>query len=100
MIKVVNGFVCSSSCDVALAKKGIDPKNPHNDPVKAAQLKAQKALASGKAPDDGAAPAAVQDGTGSVSPVSFGGALAGLNARRPADSGPAPASSAALDLLA
>jgi hypothetical protein len=29
---VVNGYVCQTSCDVALAKKGIDPAHPHDPP--------------------------------------------------------------------
>jgi len=32
MISVVNGFVCSSSCDVEAAKKGKDPSAPPGSP--------------------------------------------------------------------
>lgn len=38
MFKVVNGFPCTSGCDVSVARKGIDPRNPRNDPVKQEQL--------------------------------------------------------------
>jgi hypothetical protein len=32
MISVVNGFVCSSGCDVEAAKKGKDPNAPPGSP--------------------------------------------------------------------
>ncbi len=38
MFKVINGFVCTSGCDERLARKNVDPRNPHNDPVKQEQL--------------------------------------------------------------
>lgn len=96
MIKVVNGFVCASSCDVALARKGIDPKNPHNDPVKAEQLKEQKALAGGKVVDDAPAGVVGSERVEALGAVSFGGALRALNARQPSPSSVAPV----VDLLA
>ena len=51
MFAVVNGYPCASSCDVAVARKNIDPRNPHNDPVKAEQL-AQADVLKGKVPKD------------------------------------------------
>lgn len=45
MISVVNGFVCRTCCDVSLARHGHDPRNPHDDPVRAATL----AVTDGKA---------------------------------------------------
>ena len=33
MISVVNGYVCSSSCDVEAAKKGKDPSSPTGSPA-------------------------------------------------------------------
>lgn len=78
-MRVVNGFVCQSGCDVALAKKGIDPKNPHNDPVKARQLEEQRALTGGIRTEL----SGVADHI--VPPVSFAGRLEGLNARRGGD---------------
>jgi hypothetical protein len=51
MFAVVNGYPCTSSCDVAVARKNIDPRNPHNDPVKAEQL-AQADVMKGKTPRD------------------------------------------------
>jgi hypothetical protein len=38
MVSVVNGFVCQSGCDEAMARKGRDPRNPKNDPAKAEAL--------------------------------------------------------------
>lgn len=72
MFRVVNGYVCTSSCDVAAAKRGADPKNPRNDPVKAQELAEKRALASGKPADDKT--------VFKVDPteaVSFGGRLSG-----------------------
>ena len=63
-MQIVNGYVCQTSCDVAAAKKGHDPKNPHDDPVKAAQLAASDPMAGPKP---------------SAEAVQFGGALAGLS---------------------
>jgi len=82
-VQIVNGYMCQTSCDVSAAKAGHDPKNPHDDPVKARQLDEQKALASGKAPDGGAAGqgASASDGF-AVDAVAFGGALAGLSVPR------------------
>ena len=63
-MQIVNGYVCQTSCDVAAAKKGHDPKNPHDDPVKAARLAAFDPMAAQKP---------------SAEAVQFGGALAGLS---------------------
>jgi hypothetical protein len=41
-MKIVNGYACQTSCDVTAAKRGLDPRNPHDDPVKQAQLDAAK----------------------------------------------------------
>jgi hypothetical protein len=49
MIAVVNGYPCNSSCDVAVARRNVDPRNPHNDPAKAEQLAEADAL-KGKTP--------------------------------------------------
>lgn len=51
MFAVVNGYPCASSCDVAVARKNIDPRNPRNDPVKAEQL-AEADVLKGKTPKD------------------------------------------------
>ncbi|HEY9012064.1 MAG TPA: hypothetical protein VIN06_13695 [Devosia sp.] len=51
MFAVVNGYSCTSSCDVAVARRNIDPRNPHNDPVKAEQL-AEADILKGKTPRD------------------------------------------------
>jgi hypothetical protein len=51
MFAVVNGYPCNSSCDVAVARRNVDPRNPHNDPAKAEQLAEADAL-KGKTPRD------------------------------------------------
>lgn len=51
MFAVVNGYPCASSCDVAVARRNIDPRNPRNDPVKAEQL-AEADVLKGKVPKD------------------------------------------------
>ena len=61
---IVNGFVCTSSCDVAKAKKGEDP-HPLTGAAKIAADKAKEAADPLKAGD----PAVI-----------FGGALAGRRA--------------------
>lgn len=38
MVSVVNGFVCQTGCDEAVARKGRDPRNPKDNPVKAEAL--------------------------------------------------------------
>jgi hypothetical protein len=67
-IDVVNGYVCTSCSDVSLAKKGVDPAHPQDNPASptynAAVAKADKAKAG----------QAVQPS------VTFGGQLAALNA--------------------
>lgn len=45
MVSVVNGFVCQTGCDEAVARKGRDPRNPKDNPMKAAAL----AIRDGKA---------------------------------------------------
>jgi len=46
-MKIVNGFTCRTSCDVVLAKKGVDPAHPHAAPggskVKAPEASSQSA---------------------------------------------------------
>lgn len=45
-MKIVNGFVCECGGDEKLAKKGVDPDNPHNDPVKARELEERRGIPS------------------------------------------------------
>lgn len=79
-VQIVNGYVCATTCDVAAAKKGHDPKNPHDDPTKAAALNEQKSLARGT-------PSSQMEAAGGISlalaapAVSFGGALSGGSGR-------------------
>jgi hypothetical protein len=63
MTSIVNGYPCSNCSETSLAKRGIDPRNPTNDPVKAEELDVR----AGKPPEPRSA-------------VEFGGALEGLNA--------------------
>lgn len=60
MFSVVNGYPCTSSCDVAVARKNIDPRNPRNDPLKAQQLAEADSL-KGKAPRDTARVSGVEE---------------------------------------
>jgi hypothetical protein len=71
-MKIVNGHVCATSCDERVARRGVDPRNPREDPVKQAALDAQ----AGKPPP--------RAGTISPDAVSFGGALSGMSAGRSA----------------
>ena len=57
MFAVVNGYPCTTSCDVAVARRNIDPRNPRNDPLKAEQL-AEADVLKGKTPADGSRDAA------------------------------------------
>ncbi len=41
MVSIVNGYFCATGCDEQLAKKNIDPRNPHDNPVKQEQLDAK-----------------------------------------------------------
>jgi hypothetical protein len=54
MVSVVNGFVCQTGCDEAVARKGRDPRNPKDNPVKAEAL----AIRDGKAVATTAVPGA------------------------------------------
>ena len=66
-MEVVNGYVCKSCCDVALAKKGVDPAHPKDDPANPAY-------------DPKIAAAHKTQAGGMVRPaVTFGGQLAALN---------------------
>lgn len=94
-VQIVNGYICATSCDVAAAKTGHDPKNPHDDPVKAAALAEQKALASGK-PVDASASVSNNASEFAADSVLFGGSL---GRRNPVgDSAPATTNSL-IDLL-
>jgi hypothetical protein len=101
-MQIVNGYICQTGCDVAAARAGHDPKNPHDDPVKARQLEEQKALASGKPIEGGNAAAPPEtSGAGTISAfaieaVTFGGQLAGLTAAR----GSAPSALQLVDRVA
>jgi hypothetical protein len=71
-MQIVNGYVCQTGCDVAAAKRGHDPKNPRDDPVKAEML----ARAKGLPPPDKTADARTLAADGlSTNAVSFGGTL-------------------------
>lgn len=38
MIAMVNGYPCTTCAEVSLARRGLDPENPVNDPAKAAEI--------------------------------------------------------------
>jgi hypothetical protein len=84
VISFVNGFLCTSGCDVAKARRGEDP-HPKPDPTQP----------DGKADDSpGIVPASEREETA----VLFGGALADLSASRrvnaaAATGGPEPVAS-------
>jgi hypothetical protein len=86
-ISIVNGFVCTSSCDVAKAKKGEDP-HPATGAEKIAQEKAEKASDPMRAND----PAVVFGGalarssTAVVRPVDAIASADAANPRRPGSS--------------
>jgi hypothetical protein len=76
-MQIVNGYVCQTSCAVTAAKHGHDPKNPHDDPVKAEMLAQAKGVPpSGEASGTKASTAPIAGF--SIDAVSFGGALAGF----------------------
>lgn len=68
MISVVNGFLCTCSCDVSKAKRGVDP-HPSTD----AQNSAKPQTKNGVVTDDKAA-------------VTYGGSLAAVSAATTATS--------------
>jgi hypothetical protein len=72
-LRIVNGYVCQTGCDVRVARQGIDPENLRRDPVKQAEIDAERALRTGRI--DQAAP-----GTGLV-----GGATANATTARLVD---------------
>jgi hypothetical protein len=47
-LRIVNGYVCQTGCDVRVARQGIDPENPRQDPVKQRELDAERALRTGR----------------------------------------------------
>lgn len=81
MYKIVNGYPCTSGCDVDLARRNVDPRNPHNDPIKEAELQAKdpaKALAR-ELRETVAAGSGPQERRGSAygPAVLYGGSLSG-----------------------
>ena len=91
-MKIVNGYVCECSDEVRLAKRGIDPANPHSDPLKQKELDAQRGVLDPQALEE--------TRPGDLDPerrgaVSFGGALAGETR----GDGEAPAVRQLIDLL-
>ena len=76
-VSVVNGFLCYSSCDQSKARQGKDPhpkQDASGDAGNGVSGQQDSSKATG-APNDPA--------------VTFGGALAGLNAVQPVDTGSA-----------
>lgn len=79
-MKIVNGFVCECQDDARLAKRGIDPDNPRNDPVKQRELDERRGKVE---PVEEAQASALdpkrRDESADAGAVQFGGALAALN---------------------
>lgn len=80
MFKVVNGYACTSGCDVAVAKKGIDPRNPRNDPVKQEMLDAKDPAKAARKAVEEAREARLDPRRSDDPAVVYGGALAGRSA--------------------
>lgn len=76
-ISYVNGFLCESSCDIAKAKKGVDP-HPKADALVLADKSKANASASAAEPA-----------------VTFGGTLANLTAQALSPVSATPAATAA-----
>ena len=38
MIEMINGYPCTNCAEVSLARRGLDPENPDNDPIKAEEI--------------------------------------------------------------
>ncbi len=49
MISVVNGYVCTSPCEVASAKQGRDPNSPPGSPPGASGKRNKRPSSAGKA---------------------------------------------------
>ena len=93
-MKIVNGYVCECSDEVRLAKRGIDPANPHNDPLKQRELDRKRGVEDTKALEDGK-PGDFDPARRDGAAVAFGGALAGETR-----SGGGAAAAPLVDLLA
>jgi hypothetical protein len=63
MISFVNGYLCTSSCDVSKAKRGVDPHPKAGDDPNAANPATKNGLANSNDPA-----------------VTFGGSLSGMSA--------------------
>jgi hypothetical protein len=94
-MQIVNGYVCDCQSDARLAKRGIDPANPHNDPFKQQQLDAGKGVADPGAVDAGK-PGDFDPNRQNGAAVVFGGALSGETRTGTSSTAPAPL----VDLLA
>ncbi len=74
-MKIVNGYVCECSDEVRLAKRGIDPANPRNDPEIARELAEMSAATSARPVD--AAEGGALDPKRDDAALIFGGMLEG-----------------------
>ncbi|MBH0238246.1 hypothetical protein [Methylobrevis albus] len=103
MFKVVNGFACTSGCDVAVAKKGVDPRNPRNDPVKQEMLDAKDPAKAARKAVEEAREARLDPRRSDDPAVVYGGALAGrataATSTAPAGVGTASPLGSRLDIL-
>ncbi|QCK87992.1 hypothetical protein E8L99_20665 [Phreatobacter aquaticus] len=46
MVQMINGYPCQNCTDISLAKRGLNPENPTNDPVKTEELALRKGFPS------------------------------------------------------
>ena len=81
-MRIVNGYVCQTGCDVAAARRGHDPRNPHDDPVKAEKPDAARHPERAGGPGGDAPIGLSPDGGFAVEAVRFGGRLAELGPAR------------------
>ena len=80
-MKIVNGFVCECQDDARLAKRGIDPDNPHNDPLKQRELEEKRGQVKVEPVEETQASVLDPkrlDESADAGAVQFGGALATL----------------------
>ncbi len=78
-MQIVNGYVCQTCSDVALAKKGEDPAHPSADPTKAGKTDKPGQTGQTNTSDASDPTSATQSSNASRPAVTFGGSLASVN---------------------
>ena len=77
-MRIVNGYVCECSDEARLARRGVDPANPHNDPLVQRELDAKRGKIDPRALDE-TKPGDLDPNRRDPGAVLFGGALAGAD---------------------